>query len=189
MPVRAAQISSLLRDHRPSDPVEGEHQIRMLALADVAGPARDPLSRDHFAPGHFTASAFILAPQGAALLLIHHRKLGRWLQPGGHVAPDDADLLAAARRECAEEVALADLPLHPRQPGPFDLDVHAIPAYRDCPGHEHFDVRFLFRAPSLEFGVGEEVAGARWVGLDEVEADPASDASVLRAVRKVRRYL
>ena len=104
-------------------------------------------------------------------------------------AVSDGNLLAAARRECAEEVALADLPLHPRQPGPFDLDVHAIPAYRDCPGHEHFDVRFLFRAPSLEFGVGEEVAGARWVGLDEVEADPASDASVLRAVRKVRRYL
>lgn len=182
-------MRDLLADHLPADATEAEHQRRMLALAqggpDGAEAAGDPFRRDHFVPGHFTASAFILSPAGDALLLIHHRKLGRWLQPGGHVEPDDGDLLSAARRECAEEVGLHGLPLDPLFQGPFDLDVHEIPASGDSPAHEHFDVRFLFRAPNLQMAAGEEVAGARWVPLDEVSADPAADASVLRAVGKL----
>ena len=190
--MRALSTRRMLQDHRPADAAEADHRRRMLELAGVAGvPVRnprspDPTSRDHFVPGHFTASAFILAPAGDALLLIHHRKLGRWLQPGGHIEPNDGDLLAAARRECAEEVGLPDLPLHARQPGAFDLDVHEIPPYGDAPVHEHFDVRFLLRAQSLQFDVGPEVAGARWVRIEEIEADPASDPSVLRAARKLR---
>jgi 8-oxo-dGTP pyrophosphatase MutT (NUDIX family) len=169
--------------------MEAEHKRRMIELAEVGDPARDPLSRDHYVPGHFTASAFILSPKGDALLLIHHRKLGRWLQPGGHVEPDDVDLLAAARRECAEEVALPDLPLHPRASGPFDLDVHMIPAYETSPEHGHFDVRFLFQASSRNFGVGDEVADARWVALGDIAGLPQADASVLRAVDKLEGYL
>src|SRR5262245_7885037 len=116
-------LRSALEPYRPLDRVEAEHRERMLALADANG---DPFRRDHFAPGHFTASAFILAPAGDALLLVHHAKLDRWLQPGGHVEADDVDLLAAARREALEEVGLADLPCEVE--GPFDLDVHTIPA-------------------------------------------------------------
>ena len=183
--MRARFARDLLADHAPADATEAEHHRRMLELASV-GAGRDPMSRDHFVPGHFTASAFILSPEADALLLIHHRKLGRWLQPGGHVEPDDADLLAAARRECAEEVGLHALPLDPLFSGPFDLDVHTIPPFGDSPAHEHFDVRFLFRAPSRRFGVGDEVAGARWVPLGEVADDPHADASVLRAVEKLR---
>jgi 8-oxo-dGTP pyrophosphatase MutT (NUDIX family) len=153
----------------------------MLALLDVPG---DPFVRTHFEPGHFTASGFVVAPEGDALLLILHPKLGRWLQPGGHVELSDSDLLAAARREVEEEVGLMQLPLACE--GVFDLDVHRIPPLGREPAHEHFDVRFLFRAPDrvLRVGAETEAKAARWLALAELEAG-ASDASVLRAARKL----
>ena len=178
MSLRAALLAAL-GPYRSLDRVEAAHRERMLALAAVPG---DPFHRDHFAPGHFTASAFILAPAGDALLLVHHAKLERWLQPGGHVEPGDVDLLAAARREALEEVGLADLRCEVE--GPFDLDVHPIPGRGAEPAHEHFDVRFLFRAPHREYARSEESHDARWFALRELEA-PRFDASVVRAVRKL----
>lgn len=149
----------------------------MLALAGVAG---DPFARDHWEPGHFTASAFILAPEGGALLLIFHEKLGRWLQPGGHFEPEDADLHAAVAREVAEETGLVELDAL----GLFDLDVHYIPARRADPGHRHFDARVLLRARTREVRAATDALDARWVRFDEV-ASVGTDESVMRAVRKL----
>lgn len=151
----------------------------MLALA----AHDDCRSRSHFVPGHFTASSFVLAPDDA-LLLIYHSKLERWLQPGGHVDPTDIDLEAAARRELREEAGLVDVEL--LTPAPFDLDVHTIPARKSEPEHAHFDVRFLFRAPSRDIQAGSDALDARWVPLHAVR-EVESDASVMRAVRKLRR--
>jgi len=149
------------------------------------------LHRKHFAPGHFTASAFVLSPDGQAMLLILHGKLGRWLQPGGHIDPGDPDIAAAARREVAEEVGLAEVLPDERWPGAFDLDIHPIPARtsgpveRHEPAHAHYDVRFLWRAPSLEMRAGSDAAAARWVPLADVAA-VGTDASVLRALAKLQ---
>jgi 8-oxo-dGTP pyrophosphatase MutT (NUDIX family) len=129
----------------------------MLALLDVPG---DPFARDHFVPGHFTASAFVLSPARDALLLIHHSKLHRWLQPGGHVDAGDPDVLFAAQREVEEEVGLVDL--SPAEPGAglFDADVHRIPARRAEPEHEHFDLRFAFVAQSRAYRAGSDATAA-----------------------------
>jgi 8-oxo-dGTP pyrophosphatase MutT (NUDIX family) len=142
----------------------------------------DPFRRDHFQPGHFTASGFVLSPRRDALVLVHHRKLDRWLQPGGHLEASDADIVAAARREIFEETGLAELAQ--QGDGSFDLDVHALPALGPEPEHEHFDVRFLFvaRTPSLQ--VSAESKAVRWVPLSEIES-VESDESVMRVVRKV----
>src|SRR5207248_2563727 len=85
-----------LRAHPPHDTHERDHLARMLVLARAPG---DPFARDHFAPGHFTASGFVLSPDARALLLIRHRKLGRWLQPGGHVDAEDRDIEDAAQSD------------------------------------------------------------------------------------------
>lgn len=174
------ELLPILQAYQPLDAEEAAHRARMLTLCELGPQA---FSRDTFAPGHFTASAFVLSPDRSAFLLIFHGKLSRWLQPGGHVEPSDPDILGSARREVLEEVSLTDLALD--EPGIFDLDVHTIPARKADLAHEHFDVRFLFRAPALGFTAGSDALSARWVGLGEI-SEETSDRSVMRAVLKLR---
>jgi len=142
-----AQLSGLI----PETMAERRHRLRMLALLETGPKA---FSRDHFDPGHFTASAFVLSPGGDKLLMILHGKLGRWLQPGGHVEPDDVDLAMAALREVCEETGLHPTQLRLPHDGIFDLDIHPIPPRGDDPAHEHFDVRYLLRATSEQIPMG-----------------------------------
>jgi 8-oxo-dGTP pyrophosphatase MutT (NUDIX family) len=175
---RRDTLHTWLQALAPALAEERAHRSRMLTFAAQPGA----FGRDHFTPGHFTASAFVLAPDDSALLLIHHARLDRWLQPGGHVEPGDADLLATARRELSEEVGVDDAEL--AAPGIFDVDVHGIPAARGEPGHEHFDVRFLFRARSRALRISSEAHAAAWVPFAEL-APRQTDHSVLRAARKL----
>ena len=178
---RSNALLSSLRDYVFADAVEATHLAHMRQLCESVA---DPFARTTFAPGHFTASAFVLSPARDALLLIFHAKLLRWLQPGGHIEAGDLDVLAAARREAHEEVGIADLTVE--QATPFDLDVHQIPSNSREPAHAHFDLRFLFRANSLAFRAGSDAKDARWVPLDEITA-ALTDDSVLRALAKLRR--
>jgi 8-oxo-dGTP pyrophosphatase MutT (NUDIX family) len=133
-----------------------------------------------------TASAFVLDPSQGRLALILHKKLGRWLQPGGHVELTDRDLEAAARREVLEETGLGSLAC--LEDGIFDVDVHEIPARKDEPRHAHFDVRFAFVADSVEArAANDEIDGFRWIELTTLSgaASIETDESVLRAVRKL----
>ncbi|MCP4807271.1 MAG: NUDIX domain-containing protein [Proteobacteria bacterium] len=175
---RLLRTREMLAAHTAHDALEGEHLARCRLLAEVPG---DPFARDHFEPGHFTASTFVLSPSGDELLMIFHVKLQRWLQPGGHIDPADADALAAARREVAEEAGLTDLEL---VGGLFDVDVHVIPARKSEPEHAHHDVRFLFRSPTREIAALDGVSDARWVPLDRV-AELETDESIQRVVRKL----
>ena len=136
-------------------------------LAEAAGqePVRDPSSRNHYEPGHFTASAFVISPDRAQMLLIRHRKLGLWLQPGGHFEDGDQSLLAAAEREAREETGLPRL----RVESPlFDLDIHVIPGWADQPAHLHLDLRVLFQAESWETVIGDDVMDVRWFPLEKL---------------------
>lgn len=180
MQSRQDHLQALLTSFTPSDGAEQRHRQAML---EHVGRSPDPFARTTFSPGHFTASSFVLGPSGD-LLLIYHAKLQRWLQPGGHVDPEDRDLLEAAYREVAEEVGLTDVSLHPQVPGIFDLDIHEIPQRGSEPEHQHLDVRFLLTTPSAAVSAGSDALDARWVNprqIDALETDP----SVLRAVAKV----
>ena len=120
------------------------------------------------APAHVTASAAILDPAGRRLLLVLHRKVGQWLQPGGHCEPDDATLAHTALREAAEESGLAGLRVIP---GILQVDRHPAPCN---PGvvQEHFDVRYIVLAGSdLAPAVSEESDEVRWFGWDDLPAD------------------
>jgi 8-oxo-dGTP pyrophosphatase MutT (NUDIX family) len=153
-------------------------RMRQLLLA-----SNDPFSRRHTEPGHFTASAFVLCPERRRVLLIRHPKLGRWLQPGGHIEPEDGgDLAAAARREVREETGVA---VEEPCGGIFDVDIHDIPANAKDAAHQHFDVRYAFIARSEQLEASPEVLGARWVELSAV-ALLSDEESVLRCTERLR---
>ena len=175
------QLRATLAAYAPADAAEAGHRARMLALLDAAG--RNAFARSHFSPGHFTASAFVLSPDGGSLLLIHHSKLGRWLQPGGHIDAGDATAADAAARELHEEAGVADAALD--DGGLFDVDVHPIPANpkKGEPPHEHFDLRYLFRANGDAIAAASDAMDAKWATL--AEAAETDDASVRRAVTKL----
>lgn len=146
----------------PADAGEASSLAEIRGLLDAPG---DPFDRRRHDPGHVTASAFVLAPDGSRMLLILHRKLRRWLQPGGHVDPGDSSVWEAVRREVEEETGLAGVEIVGS--GPFDVDVHEVT--HDGHTHRHFDVRYLVRAAGEPVS-GDGVDGIRWAGPEELAA-------------------
>ena len=116
--------------------------------------------------GHFTGSSWILNPARTHTVLTLHRKLEKWLNPGGH-ADGDPDLLAVALREAREESGLRSLRVPSREL--FDFDRHWIPARPGTPGHWHYDFRFWLEADSTEaVRISSESRDLRWVELGQV---------------------
>jgi 8-oxo-dGTP pyrophosphatase MutT (NUDIX family) len=138
----------LLSAYDPVDPAQRAERDRMLAFC---AEHPDALHRSSLA-GHLTASALLLDHAGERALMTLHRKLGKWLQLGGH-CDGDANLPAVALREATEESGIADLRVDPR---PLAVDVHAIPEYRGVPEHLHLDTSFLVRAPQSAAAVRSE---------------------------------
>ncbi|MEU9250883.1 NUDIX hydrolase [Streptomyces sp. NPDC048270] len=124
--------------------------------------------------GHVTGSALVIDPERERVLLTLHKKLGMWLQMGGHCEPGDATLADAALREAREESGIASgLSLLPG--GPVRLDRHPIPA----PCNWHLDVQYAALAPAgAEAEISEESLDLRWFPYAEVAA--VADASVVR---------
>jgi 8-oxo-dGTP pyrophosphatase MutT (NUDIX family) len=144
--------------------------------------ARQPFHRET-SEGHFTGSAWLVSADGQRVLLMHHRKLQRWLQPGGH-ADGEPDLASVALREAEEETGLVDLEV---LPGIFDVDRHVIPARGAEAEHSHYDVRYVVVARGSEaFAANEESLGLAWRPVDDIAADGGADASLRRMAAKWR---
>jgi 8-oxo-dGTP pyrophosphatase MutT (NUDIX family) len=132
--------------------------------------------------GHVTGSALICDPDRGQLVLIHHKKLGIWLQPGGH-ADGEANVYKVAIREAIEETGLKEL--NPASGMIFDLDIHQIPECGGIAEHFHYDVRFLFEAdPRLPLTGNSESHDIRWINFDEIERFTREE-SMLRMIRKL----
>lgn len=179
-------LNELLLRYRQQFPAEHELVARFQAF--VAAHT-DCLLRT-CVPGHVTASAWIVSADGNAALLTHHRKLGRWLQLGGHVDGEPA-VERAALREAQEESGMAAFTFVPCADGslvPLDLDVHPIPARKQEPEHLHWDVRFLLRAePGQALVVSDESNDLRWWPLDRLDS-ATREESVLRLARKAAAW-
>ena len=150
-------------------------QFEQLALVE-----ENPFRRERLA-GHFTASAWLVSADAGRVLLTHHRKLGMWLQLGGH-ADGERDLKIAALKEAEEESGLPGLRI---EPGIFDLDRHRIPEHKGVPEHWHYDVRYVVRAGADEaYIVSDESNDLAWRDIAELAVGTDADASVRRMAGK-----
>lgn len=169
MAIHLEKITATVDAYLAAYPEERE-ALSPLILA--LGKGFDFTSRRRY-PAHITAGVILLDDQ-ERVLQIHHRSLGRWLNPGGHCEPDDKSLTGTALRELAEECGIR--PEDIEQVGgeealPIQIDVHPIPAsdVRAEPAHRHFDFRFAFRTganvPTLG---GREAVAHRWQPLSQL---------------------
>ena len=190
------RLELLAADDPRLDPAEflgtAAHQLQTAELGDpVAAGHRDTILDfflDHpdaaeraCSAGHLTGSALVVEATGTRTLLMLHRKLGRWFQPGGH-ADGDANLAAVALREATEETGITGLRV--ALPA-IDVDVHRVPLPGEEP-HLHLDARFLVVAPpgSAE-RANEESLALRWVTEADLDAfEPPVDDSTRRLVRR-----
>jgi 8-oxo-dGTP pyrophosphatase MutT (NUDIX family) len=135
--------------------------------------------------GHVTGSAWIIDENGSSALLTHHRKLNRWLQPGGHWE-GDRSALAIAVREAQEESGLTSL--LPLSTQIFDIDIHRIPKRHSEPEHFHYDVRFIFKANAAErLTISGESRDLAWHSIREVIE--MGDRSLIRMAQKTEPAL
>jgi len=173
----AADVGELIRryeEHFPNEKPLADRYLTLLASADA-------FQRTHL-PAHITGSSFIVSHDRSKTLLVHHGKLNRWLQPGGH-CDGETDVISVARREAHEETGVSRLQLVSTEI--YDLDIHPIPERKDFPQHDHYDIRFLFIASELDpVVVSEESHDVRWISLNELE-DYNDQISVLRLRAKL----
>ena len=130
-------------------------------------------------PIHVTASAIVLDGYGATLLH-RHRRLGLWLQPGGHVERGES-LAAAALREAREETGVA-LVHPPSGPLLLHVDVHEGPR-----GHVHLDVRYALLAARGAAGTPAEGESLEVAWFDYASAGDVADISLADALAAAER--
>lgn len=180
---RWAALDAALAAHPAADEKEAA-DVRTVRAFLAAHPADGHL-RSQLA-GHLTASGFVLDAEGTRVLLLHHRKLGRWLQPGGH-GEGETDPRAIALRELGEETGLEQQDLAPfPDERLLDVDVHAIPASPREPAHPHLDLRYGFIARAgAQPRLSSESRALRWFPLAALPDD--ADPALVRAVGKLAR--
>lgn len=158
------QLLKLLRDHR----------TRFIdEAAMVAKTRRFVLEHegcfDRALPhGHISGSAWVVNPDRSCVVLLHHRKLGLWLQPGGH-ADNNHDIIEVALNEAAEESGADPREVRLLSEDIFDVDVHLVQETAREPRHWHYDIRFLMELDDgLHLPGNDESHAVAWVPLHEV---------------------
>lgn len=169
------QLKQIYNDYMLLFPEENPRQVKFKEFIWTTESSM-LYTRKNFV-GHLTASCFILDKVSKMILLLHHKSLNKWLQPGGHIDETDNNILAAAYRECAEETGITKTDLNLFQPNgilnlPFDLDSHLIPKNdkKNEETHYHHDVRYLFfydGAEDIKIDLTES-KGFVWKSFDDL---------------------
>lgn len=163
---------------------------RFLHLRNQLGSEENCFDRSNMR-GHVTTSAAVLHPDQARILLIHHKGFDRWLPPGGHYE-GGTTLWDSAAREVLEETGVT-IRAHEwtvKHRAPIHLDTHQVPG-RPSKGegdHWHHDFRFLAVAENDELVPQlEEVYGARWAPLAELDA--ATSKTLAMLAKKLKQII
>ena len=177
-----ALLVQLLKNYQPAESDRAVVAERIISFVESCEDCAERSNLD----GHLTGSAWIVNSTRTKALLLHHRKLDKWMQPGGH-ADGEVNLFEVALREAREESGLANV--RPVSRKVFDVDVHEIPQFKDIPAHLHYDVRFLFEADDTEQPRrNEESNDVAWIELAAISRYTTED-SVLRMAQVCREGL
>jgi 8-oxo-dGTP pyrophosphatase MutT (NUDIX family) len=172
MGTATANLRQLVEAHQPTSPREVAAKERFLReLARVPEPCNE-----HADTTHVTASGIVVGRRGT--VLHRHRRLGIWMQPGGHIDAGETPEVAALR-EAVEELGLAVA--HPAAgPHLIHLDVHEA-----AHGHVHLDLRYLLLGADEDpHPPPRESPEARWYSWDEAQA--AADVALVDALPVAR---
>jgi 8-oxo-dGTP pyrophosphatase MutT (NUDIX family) len=179
----SSDILTLVEDYRKTFTDEVERTSSIVNFVD-SFDGFDLFDRNNFT-GHVTASAYIINTEKDALLLLKHKALNRWLQPGGHVDATDASLVDAALREAEEETGIAKDKLSLVSKEVFYLDSHIIPANekKQEAQHYHHDVGFLFTCSVTSININEaESTASKWVPFSQL----LNEETFQRLIKKIR---
>lgn len=169
-------VRSILSDYLLIFPDEWEQLTQLNGLIDSSFSDSELFSRQNFI-GHITASGFVISRSKSKVLLIYHKTLCKFLQPGGHIEAEENSPLEAALREVKEETsitALKYLPLNSKNEVPIDIDTHLIPENnsKNEPTHWHHDFRYLFicNNENQEVTIDKsESIEYQWIDIKEIQ--------------------
>ena len=167
-------IDDVLQFFRTHTPIDNREQESVSQFLAEVPQLTDPCNED-VGLVHVTASAVVVSENGDKVALHLHKRLGMWLQPGGHIDKDESPA-DAAMREAEEETGL---PVRHERVGGllFHVDVHPGPK-----GHTHHDVRYLLRAPEIPMIPAEgESPDAKW--FTWADAFEIADGGLVGALR------
>lgn len=146
----------------------------------------------------FTASVYIIEQN--RVLLILHRKLNKWLPPGGHLDPNETPA-EGARREALEETGVEIEFIKQENlwierwnacsfERPYLCLIEEIPAYKNTAAHQHVDFVYLAtRIGGTETQNLQEIDGMRWFTLEEIEALPPDQEIFIETQEVIRSIL
>jgi 8-oxo-dGTP pyrophosphatase MutT (NUDIX family) len=176
-------LKTSLDRYQPQGDTETADLQRVRALLEVVD---DPFRRD--LPLHVTASALIVHPPTARVLLRWHQRQQAWLQVGGHGDPGETDPLAIVLREAEEETGLTDLAPWP------DAEIRqvvivSVPPGNGEPAHEHADVRYCLATLTPDAIRPENPdAPLRWLTLAGAR-DATSEPNLRETLARIEPYL
>ena len=175
-------LITMLAEYHPST---HEEQLFKKDLSAFIAQHNDCFERS-LEVGHITASAWLLNKDHTHALLMHHAKLDKWFQLGGH-CDGNPNVLDVAIKEAQEESGI--MAIEPLLESVFDIDIHLIPANKKEKEHYHYDVRFLLHVTSDEDVIqNSESKELRWIGKNRDDL-PTDSESVVRMFNKWLSYL
>lgn len=177
------EVIELLRQHKTRFIEELAFVKRSIAYLEYN---QNSFFREH-TPMHVTGSTWVVNPNRDHILMLHHKKLDQWFQPGGH-ADGDENIIQVALKETSEETGLSPQQLKLVSKQIFDVDIHTIQANRKEPRHEHIDIRFLVEIDDeIPIPGNDESHQIIWVRNFEV-AQFNNNRSTYRMLEKTRQF-
>ena len=181
-------IKEIIKKYLEYYPQEKDNLSKLIELVNNEEDVSNLFNRKNF-KGHITASGFIYCKSERKLLLLEHKALNKYIQPGGHVEKEDNQMIDAAKREIKEETGLSNLnniSIINDINIPFDINSHYIPenVKKMEDGHYHHDFRYLFTVDNIEnINIDyNESNNYKWVSIDDIINDDNFGLSIKKIV-------